>query len=69
VGVKLALASIVFGQMNYFVFPHIVDQATFRNPFFVFQLMSLVVNAVFTILYYWSIAGHMSRITKMRRSA
>ena len=68
VGVKLTLASILLGQVNYFVLPRVITQTTFRDPFFVFQLMALFVAGTFTVLYYWSIAAHMTRIVKLQRS-
>lgn len=68
VGIKIALASIILGQINYFVFPRVVTQTEFRDPLFVFQLMSLFITGVFTVLYYWSIAAHMARINSLQRS-
>jgi len=68
VGVKLTLASILLGQMNYLVFPHVVTQANFRDPLFVFRIMSMFVAGTFTVLYYWSIAAHMTRIATLQRS-
>jgi hypothetical protein len=68
VGIKIALVSIVLGQINYFLFPRLVTQTEFRDPLFVFQLMSLFVAGMFTVLFYWSIAAHMARINDLQRS-
>jgi len=68
VGLKLAIASAVVGQLIYFGFPRVVTQESFRNPYFVWQLFSFFIAGVFTVVYYWRIAYHMKRIAKVERS-
>jgi hypothetical protein len=54
--------------LAYFGFPRVITQVNFRDPYFVYQLFSLFVAGAFTVLYYWRIAFHLSRVTKLERS-
>ncbi len=68
VGLKLAIASAVVGQIIYFGFPRLASGGTFRNPYFVYQLASFFIAGAFTVVYYWRIAYHMAHIAKTERS-
>lgn len=68
VGLKLAIASALVGQVIYFGFPWLASGGTFRNPYFVYQLASFFIAGAFTVLYYWRIAYHMARIARTERS-
>jgi hypothetical protein len=68
VGLKVAIASTLLGQAVYFGFYRVVTQVNFRDPYFVYQLFSLFTAGAFTVLYYWRIAFHLSRVAKLERS-
>lgn len=68
VGLKLTIASIVVGQVIYFGAPRVITPELFRDPYFVYQLVSFFVAGIFTVCYFWRIAYHMERILKVERS-
>ena len=68
VGLKVAIASTVAGQVIYFGFGRVVSQENFRNPYFVYQLLSFFFAGTFTVVYFWRISYHMAGIAKAERS-
>jgi ethanolamine transporter EutH len=68
VGLKVAIASALTGQLIYFGFSRVVTQENFRNPYFIYQLLSFFIAGAFTVFYYWRIAYHMARLAKLERS-
>jgi hypothetical protein len=68
VGLKLAIASAVVGQIVYFGFPRFATPGLFRDPYFVYQLASFFMAGSFTVVYYWRIAYHMAHIARTERS-
>lgn len=69
VGVKTTVASIVLGQVLYRAFPHVVTEESFRDPMFVYRLLSFVFVIAFAVVYFWRIAHHLGRIraTEIKR--
>jgi hypothetical protein len=68
VGLKLAIASALVGQLVYFGFPRFATAGLFRDPYFVYQLVSFFIAGSFTVVYYWRIAYHMARMARRERS-
>jgi hypothetical protein len=67
-GLKLAIASAVFGQLIYFGFPWLTGSGLFREPHFVYQMASLFIAGGFTVIFYWRMAFHLARIAARERS-
>lgn len=68
IGIKVALAAIVLGQVSYFGFGYVVTPTAFRNPAFVYELYSFAFAAAFMFIFYWRVASHLSRLRLRERS-
>jgi hypothetical protein len=68
VGLKVFLVALLVSQLLYVGLPRIATSATFRNPYFVFELATFFSMGALTACYYWRIAHHMARIAKWERS-
>jgi len=64
IGVKVNVLSIGLGWLNYFLFPIIVDPATFRDPDRVFDLVTFIWAPAFTALFFWRLLVHFVEISK-----
>src|SRR5260221_42582 len=62
VGIKLAIASALVGQLMYFGFPRLAMAGVFSRTHFFFRLASFFIAGTFTVIYYWRIVYHMSSI-------
>jgi hypothetical protein len=68
VGIKVALAGTAMGQIIYFSFPYVVTPTSFRDPAFVYQIISFAFAASFMFIFYWRLALHLSRLQRRERS-
>ena len=68
VGLKLAIVSSIVSQLVYYGFGYVVTPSVFRDPEFVYRLLSFVLPPVWTFVYYWRIAYHIGRIHRVDES-
>ena len=68
VGLKLAIASTLVGQVIYFGLPRLAAGGLFRDPHFVYELVSFSIAGAFAMTYYWRIAYHLARLARAERS-
>jgi hypothetical protein len=64
VGIKVTLATVILGQAIAFSFGRLVGPQDFRDPYLVYQLLSLFFAGTFTIVFYWRVAHHMARVAR-----
>ena len=69
VGAKLALLNAGLALFMYHGFPHIVTQATFRDPQFVGSLVTFVLNLAVSLLFYVRLVHHLSLVAKASASS
>ena len=65
-GIRIALAGTIIGQIAYFGFPHLVTKETFRDPYHVYQLFCFASSAAFMSIFYWRLTIHFSRLARLR---
>jgi len=63
-GLKLAIAGVMLGQAISFIAPRLTLGLLFRDPYFVYQLLSLFVAGAMTVVYYWRMAFHLARVAR-----
>lgn len=71
VGVNTTVVSIILGQVLYRAFPYVVTEESFRDPLFVYRLLSFIFVIAFAVVYFWRIAHHLGRIraTEIKQDA
>lgn len=67
VGLKLALAGLLLSRVIYYGFPYVVTPTTFRDPVFVFHILSFLISASFAFVYFWRIRTHLARVVEAQR--
>lgn len=70
VAIKFMIASIVLGQTAYFGLTYVAGIATFddSDSAFLYQIYAFGFTTAYYAVYYWRIAGHLSRVVKLRHS-
>lgn len=69
IALKIGVASIALGWVNYFVFPRVVESTSFRDPGHVWDLVTFVWAPVFTALLFWRLWHHLSAIQQLLKDA
>lgn len=68
VAIKFMIASIVLGQLAYFGLTYVSGIATLddSDSAVLYQIYAFGFTTAFYAVYYWRIAGHLSRVVKLR---
>lgn len=69
VGLKVALFSTLVSQGVYYGFAYVVTPSAFRDPEFVYRLISFILPLAWAFIYYWRIAYHIAKIRSADGSA
>jgi hypothetical protein len=64
VGVKLAFLNAAIALFMYYGFPRIVTHENFRDPQFIWSLVSFVLNLAVSLMFYARLVHHLSFISK-----
>ena len=67
IGFKLLLLGVVIGIAMYYGFPLWVG-ATFRDPAFVYMVISFFVSVFLAVAFYWRISVHLATLRTKTRS-
>ena len=68
IGIKITVASIALGWVNYFLFPIIIDPMSFREPERVYDLVTLIWAPIFTAILFWRLRLHITSISRQAAS-
>ena len=66
VGVKVAIAGLVLGQVLYFGSDYVLAEGAFRDPELVYRQIFFVLPLALAFLYYWRIAHHIRAVRVLR---
>lgn len=69
IGIKIAVAAVLLGQLGYWGFGYVVTPSSFRNPAFVYELYSFAFACTFTFIFYWRITIHLAALATIQRSS
>ena len=67
VGIKVSLATVLLGQAIGLGFARIARAQGLRDPVLVYPLLSFFFAGAFTVVYYWRVAHHMRRLSRLAR--
>lgn len=62
IGLKITILNLLLVWGAYYIFPNIIDGATFRDPERVYLLLMFLISASINILFYRRLWVHISRI-------
>lgn len=66
IGVPLGLTALLATQVLWFaswhLFPHLFDQNTFRNPAFVWHIVTFICWNTISVWFWWRMHHHISRL-------
>lgn len=66
IGLKVNIASILLGWVDYFYFYRIVDPITFHDPTRIYILTTFLWAAAFAALFYWRLWHHLVLIQRQQ---